>query len=63
MPVIYLKHDTHGRKIATMELEAEQDEQHGWQRYTLGQPAEQENALTPRRRRKESDGNDSPRPD
>jgi hypothetical protein len=33
MPVIYLKHPTHGEKIATMEMEAEQDEKNGWVRY------------------------------
>jgi hypothetical protein len=30
---IYLKHPRHGTKIATMELEAEYDEQNGWVRY------------------------------
>jgi hypothetical protein len=63
MPIIYLKHERHGLKIATMELEAEHDEQHGWERYTPGQPEAQENALTPRRRRKDPDGNDRARPD
>lgn len=33
MPNIYLTHPIHGSKIATMELEAEADEQNGWQRY------------------------------
>ena len=33
MPNIYLKHEVHGAKIATMELEAEFDEQNGWVRY------------------------------
>ncbi len=32
---IYLKHPVHGTKIATMELEAEYDEQNGWVRYNL----------------------------
>lgn len=32
---IYLKHPVHGNKIATMELEAQYDEQNGWVRYTL----------------------------
>jgi hypothetical protein len=31
--LIYLKHQRHGTKIATMELEAEHDEEHGWVRY------------------------------
>ena len=33
MALIYLKHSIHGAKIATMELEAEYDEQNGWVRY------------------------------
>ena len=33
MPNIYLKHPIHGAKVATMELEAEYDEQNGWMRY------------------------------
>lgn len=33
MPNIYLKHPIHGAKIATMDLEAEYDEQNGWVRY------------------------------
>lgn len=37
MPIIYLKHPRHGAKIATLELEAEYDEQNGWTRYTPGQ--------------------------
>jgi hypothetical protein len=32
MSQIYLEHPVHGRKIATMELEAEFDEKHGWTR-------------------------------
>lgn len=35
MPIIYLKHPTHGSKVATMEQEAKYDEQNGWVRYTL----------------------------
>lgn len=35
---IYLKHPEHGTKIATMELEAENDEKNGWVRYTLDTP-------------------------
>jgi hypothetical protein len=30
MSQIYLEHPVHGRKIASMELEAEFDEKHGW---------------------------------
>ena len=38
MPVIYMSHEVHGAKIATMELEAVADEQNGWTRYTLDTP-------------------------
>jgi hypothetical protein len=30
---IYLMHPIHGRKVATMELEADFDEENGWSRY------------------------------
>jgi hypothetical protein len=33
MPNIYLIHPVHGAKVATMEMEAEYDEQNGWMRY------------------------------
>jgi len=35
MPTIYLKHPIHGAKVATMDMEAEYDEQNGWVRYNL----------------------------
>ena len=38
MPNIYLKHPIHGAKVATMEMEAEYDEQNGWVRYNLDEP-------------------------
>lgn len=60
MPVIYLRHPRHGCKIATMHLEADYDEQNGWERYTPGEPEPQDDepAAAPvnvlgRRRRKE----------
>ena len=40
MPIIYMSHPLHGAKVATMELEAEHDEQNGWVRYTLDTPVE-----------------------
>lgn len=40
MAVIYLKHDIHGAKVATMEAEALADEKMGWVRYTLDTPSE-----------------------
>jgi len=53
---IYLAHPVHGRKVATMELEAEYDEKNGWTRYTLDTPQVTEaapvNALEVKRRRR-----------
>ena len=46
MPIIYLKHPDHGNKIATMEAEAEFDEQNGWVRYTLDTPSISEEVET-----------------
>ena len=39
MPVIYLQHPVHGTKIATLDLEAEYDEQNGWTRYNPDTPS------------------------
>jgi len=39
MPVIYMSHEVHGRKVATMELEAVYDESNGWLRYNPDIPA------------------------
>lgn len=41
---IYLSHPNHGRKVATMELEAEYDEKNGWTRYNPDTPLEPEAA-------------------
>ena len=30
MPNIYLRHPIHGTKVATMDIEAEEDEKNGW---------------------------------
>jgi len=53
---IYLAHPVHGRKVATMELEAEYDEKNGWTRYTQDTPQATEaapvNALEVKRRRR-----------
>ena len=38
MAMIYLLHPVHGRKVATMELEAVYDETHGWTRYNPEAP-------------------------
>ena len=39
MAMIYLLHPIHGRKVATMELEAVFDETKGWTRYNPETPA------------------------
>ena len=53
---IYLEHPIHGRKIASIEAEAEHDEKHGWLRYNPDTPSELEaapvNVLEVKRRRK-----------
>jgi hypothetical protein len=54
MPVIYMKHEVHGAKVANMEEEAVADEKNGWVRYTLDTPVEAApvNVLEVKRRRK-----------
>jgi hypothetical protein len=42
--VIYLSHPVHGRKVATMDLEAEFDETNGWMRYNPDTPSDSEEA-------------------
>jgi len=39
MPSIYLQHPVHGNKIATMDMEADFDEQNGWTRYNPDTPS------------------------
>lgn len=41
---IYLRHPVHGTKVATMAMEAEFDEQNGWQRYNPDTPSAPEEA-------------------
>jgi hypothetical protein len=61
MPVIYMKHELHGAKVANMEAEAVADEKNGWVRYTLDTPSEiveeaaPVNALEVKSRRKPAD--------
>jgi hypothetical protein len=60
MAVIYLAHPVHGRKVATMDLEAQFDEKNGWLRYnpdTPSEPEEAANTLVVKRKytRKESE--------
>ena len=38
MAVIYLKHDTHGAKVACTEQEATYDEKSGWTRFVMPDP-------------------------
>lgn len=42
MAVIYLKHPVHGHKVACSDFEADYDESHGWERYTVDTPIIQE---------------------
>lgn len=60
MPVIYLEHPLHGTKVATLDIEADFDEQNGWRRYNPDTPSfaeeaasepEDQNALAPATRR------------
>jgi hypothetical protein len=61
MSVIYMKHEVHGAKVATMELEAIADEANGWVRYTLDTPIEVVEEVAPinvlevKRRRKSAE--------
>lgn len=52
MAVIYLRHPDHGVKVATMDLEAEYDEQNGWERFDVDVTSE--NAIVRRRRQPRS---------
>lgn len=45
MAEIYLRHTLHGTKIATMELEAEADEQNGWERFDPNSPYDDDDIL------------------
>ena len=58
MPIIYLRHPTHGAKIATIDLEADLDEQNGWERYDPNEPeiGYDTNTLARRGRRKKTEG-------
>ena len=42
---IYLKHPIHGNKIATLEMEAVFDEEHGWVRYNPKEPEESDESI------------------
>ena len=52
MAVIYLAHPIHGRKVATMDLEADADEKNGWTRYTEDTPVVEEAAPQEVKRRR-----------
>lgn len=51
MATIYLKHPTHGVKIAIAEAEAEADEKNGWERYTPGEDVAPNELVVARRGR------------
>jgi hypothetical protein len=42
MAVIYLMHPVHGHKVACNDMEADNDENHGWERYTVDTPIVEE---------------------
>lgn len=51
MALIYLRHERHGVKIATLEMEAEADEENGWVRFDPEEVTPPvENAIVQRRR-------------
>lgn len=45
MAIIHLRHPKHGTKVATMELEAEADEQNGWERFDPNNPDDNDDIL------------------
>jgi hypothetical protein len=52
---IYLRHPTHGTKVASIDMEAQYDEQHGWTRFdptedAVAEPAD--NAIVKTRKRR-----------
>lgn len=47
MAVIYLAHPVHGAKVAIAEEEAIYDEMNGWERYTPGTPAAEDDGGLP----------------
>jgi hypothetical protein len=53
---IYLRHPTHGTKVASIDMEAQYDEQNGWTRFdpaeeqTLAEP--ENNAIVKTRKRR-----------
>jgi len=49
MAVIYMKHEIHGAKVATMEAEAVADEKNGWVRYTHDTPSEAVEEAAPKK--------------
>jgi len=60
MAVIYLTHPVHGAKVACSDIEADFDEQFGWQRYNPDEEIEPQSEPEPapvvrRARRKKDD--------
>lgn len=46
MSVIYLKHDIHGTKVATSDLEAFEDKKHGWKPFDPNEKKEDKDEHT-----------------
>lgn len=61
MALIYLRHERHGVKIATLEMEAEADEENGWVRFDPDEvtPAEESDTVRRRGRRSKVDNDDN----
>lgn len=51
MAVIYLTHPVHGAKVACSDIEADFDQQHGWERYNPDQEIEPDADTAPVARR------------
>jgi len=45
MAVIYLQHPIHGHKVACSDMEAEYDENYGWERNTIDTPVIEESVV------------------
>lgn len=58
MAVIYLRHPIHGAKVACLDIEADFDEQNGWERFDPTEPEIEydTNTLARRGRRKKTEG-------
>jgi len=63
MAVIYLTHPVHGAKVACSDMEADFDEQQGWERYNPEQEIEPDADTAPAARRGRRKKTEEPVPD